>query len=71
MLFWKSLPISDLDTVLSKVVAATLLAPVLAVAAMIALHLGFLILMSLYALLHGDQSVPAAVVADAPGRACG
>ena len=57
-LFWKSLPISDLSTVLSKVAAATLLAPVLATIAIIALQLGFLVLMSLYALLHGINPFP-------------
>jgi len=57
-LFWKSLPISDLSTVLSKVVAATLVAPVLAMAAIIALQLGFLVLMSLYALLHRINPFP-------------
>ena len=58
VLFWKSLPLSDTQTVLSKVVAAILIAPVLAVAAMIALHLGFLILLSLYALIHGINPFP-------------
>ena len=57
-LFWKSLPISDASTVLSKVAAAIVLAPVLATFAMIALQLGFLILMSLYALLHGINPFP-------------
>lgn len=58
VLFWKSLPVSDTQTVLSKVVAATLIAPVIAVAAMIALHLGFLILLSLYASIHGINPFP-------------
>jgi len=57
-LFWKSLPISDTGTVLSKVAAAIVLAPVLATFALIALQLGFLILMSLYALLHGINPFP-------------
>jgi ABC-2 type transport system permease protein len=57
-LFWKSLPISDSSTVLSKVAAATVLAPVLATFAVIALQLGFLVLMSLYALLHGINPFP-------------
>lgn len=57
-LFWKSLPISDANTVLSKVAAATLLAPVLATIAMIGLQLGFLVMMSLYALLHGINPFP-------------
>ncbi|MGA9332913.1 MAG: hypothetical protein WBV39_01425 [Rudaea sp.] len=58
VLFWKSLPLSDAQTVLSKVVAAMFVAPVLSVAAMIALHLGFLILLSLYALIHGINPFP-------------
>ncbi len=54
VLFWKSLPISDAETVLAKVVAMALIAPVLAVGAMIALHLGFLvIILSLWVLAHG------------------
>jgi ABC-2 type transport system permease protein len=57
VLFWKSLPISDTETVLSKVVAMTLVAPVIAVAAMIALQLGFLLLISLWVLLHGINPI--------------
>lgn len=57
VLFWKSLPISDLHTVLAKVVAVSLLAPVLAVLAMIALQLGFLILMTLFAAVNGVNAV--------------
>jgi len=53
VLFWKSLPISDTETVLAKVVAMAVIAPALAVAAMIALHLGFLVLTSLWVLAHG------------------
>jgi len=52
VLFWKSLPLSDTETVLAKVVTAALVAPVLTVAATIFLHLGLLILLSLYAVLH-------------------
>ena len=58
VLFWKSLPLSDLDTVLSKVVAAVLVAPLLALAAIMLLNLAFLILASLYALLHGVNPLP-------------
>jgi ABC-2 type transport system permease protein len=57
-LFFKSLPISDAATVLSKVVAAIVLAPVLATIAMIALQLAFLVILSLYALLHGINPFP-------------
>jgi ABC-2 type transport system permease protein len=53
VLFWKSLPISDTETVLAKVVAMALIAPVLAVGGMIALHLGFLVIMSLWVGIHG------------------
>jgi len=53
VLFWKSLPISDSETVLAKVVAMTVIAPVLAVGALIALDLGFLIVLSLWVLAHG------------------
>ena len=53
VLFWKSLPISDSETVLAKVVAMMLIAPLLAVGAMIALHLGFLVVMSVWVLAHG------------------
>jgi len=58
VLFWKSLPISDTQTVLAKVVTAMFVAPALAVAGMIALQLGFLVLMSLWALLHGISPLP-------------
>jgi ABC-2 type transport system permease protein len=57
-LFWKSLPISDTGTVLSKVAAAALLAPILATIALVALQLAFLVMMSLYALLHGVNPFP-------------
>ena len=57
-LFWKSLPISDSGTVLSKVASAALLAPVLATLALVALQLAFLVLMSLYSLLHGINPFP-------------
>jgi ABC-2 type transport system permease protein len=56
VLFWKSLPLSDTETVLAKVTTATLIAPALAVGAMIVLDLGFLVLLSLYCLMHGVGS---------------
>ncbi|MGH8040733.1 MAG: hypothetical protein ACREPN_01675 [Rudaea sp.] len=58
VLFWKSLPLSDTQTVLAKVAAALVVAPALAVAGMIALQLGFLLLLSLYAGLHGINALP-------------
>jgi ABC-2 type transport system permease protein len=52
VLFWKSLPVSDRDTVLSKVASAVLVAPALAVAAAIVTMFGFLVLVSGFVLLH-------------------
>ncbi|GAA4864974.1 hypothetical protein [Luteimonas vadosa] len=57
VLFWKSLPLSDRETVLSKVVSATLVAPALATAAAIVTMFGFLLLISAFVLLHGGNPV--------------
>jgi ABC-2 type transport system permease protein len=57
VLFWKSLPISDLQTVLAKLVAAAVLAPLLAMLSMIALQLGFLVMMTLFAAVNGVNAV--------------
>lgn len=53
ILFWKSLPISDLETVLSKVVAATVIAPLIALVAALILMLGLLILFSIVVAIYG------------------
>ncbi|WP_386065181.1 hypothetical protein ACFJIW_12620 [Tahibacter sp. UC22_41] len=53
ILFWKSLPVSDLETVLSKVAAATVVAPLFALAAALALMLGLLILFSVIVSVYG------------------
>ena len=58
VLFWKSLPLSDTQTVLAKVTAGLVVAPALAVLGMITLQLGFLILMTLYAAIHGINALP-------------
>ena len=55
VLFWKSLPLSDRDTVLSKVASATLVAPILAVGAALATMFGFLVVVSLVVMLHGGN----------------
>ena len=57
VLFWKSLPLSDRDTVLSKAASALVVAPVLAVGAALATMLGFLVLISLVVLVHGGNPV--------------
>jgi ABC-2 type transport system permease protein len=57
VLFWKSLPLSDRETVLSKVVSATLVAPAIATAAALVTMFGFLLLVSTFVLLHGGNPV--------------
>ena len=52
ILFWKFLPLSDQQTVLSKVFSALVIAPVIATVAAIATSLGFLVILSGYALFH-------------------
>jgi len=58
VLFWKSLPVSDLDTVLSKIAAAVFVAPLFAIAAVIALQLAFLVVISVWTGLHGINPLP-------------
>ena len=55
ILFWKSLPLSDRDTVLSKVISALLVAPVIGVGAGIATALGTLITLAIAMALHGQS----------------
>ncbi len=55
VLFWKSLPVSDAQTVWSKVASAAVIAPVLAVAAALVTMIGFLCITSLFVLLHGGN----------------
>jgi ABC-2 type transport system permease protein len=55
VLFWKSLPISDRETVLSKLASATVIAPVIASLAALVTMFGFLLLASLLVLTHGGN----------------
>jgi ABC-2 type transport system permease protein len=57
VLFWKSLPLSDTQTVLSKVASATVVAPVLAVVAGLVTMIGFLVLASVFVMLHGGNPI--------------
>jgi len=57
VLFWKSLPLSDTQTVLSKLASATVVAPLLAILAAIATLFGFLLLISLVVLFYGGNPV--------------
>src|SRR5690606_39579937 len=59
VLFWKSLPVSDGSTVLSKALAAMLLAPLLSFAVATVAYLGFLLLVSVWFGAHGVNVLPA------------
>lgn len=55
ILFWKSLPLSDTQTVLSKVLSAVLVAPLIAALASIATMLLFMGVISVVAITHGGD----------------
>ena len=55
VLFWKSLPLSDTQTVLSKVISALVVAPLIAVIAGIITMFGFMLVISIVALMHGGS----------------
>jgi ABC-2 type transport system permease protein len=57
VLFWKSLPLSDRETVLSKAASALVVAPVIATIAALATMLGFLLVASGVVLVHGGNPV--------------
>lgn len=57
VLFWKSLPLSDRETVLSKVASAAVVAPVIASVVALLTMFGFLLLSSLLVLAHGGNPV--------------
>jgi len=57
VLFWKSLPVSDRDTVLAKVASALVVAPVIATVTGIAAGFGFFILISAGVLFHGGNPI--------------
>lgn len=57
VLFWKSLPVSDGATVLSKVVSAVITLPLLATLAAIATMFAFLLVLSVFVLLHGGNPI--------------
>ena len=53
VLFWKSLPVSDRDTVLSKVVSATLVAPAIAIVVGIVVGMLQLLIVTMVLSFHG------------------
>lgn len=63
VLFWKSLPVSDTATVASKALSAMLVAPVIAFAVATLAYIAFLILITLWAGIHGLNALPAVMAA--------
>jgi ABC-2 type transport system permease protein len=57
VLFWKSLPLSDAETVLSKALSATVVAPALAIGVALVTMLGFLVLLSILVAAHGGNPI--------------
>ena len=53
ILFWKSLPVSDLQTVMSKLVTAVIVVPLIFTACLIITHLVFYLVLSLLLLFNG------------------
>jgi ABC-2 type transport system permease protein len=58
ILFWKSLPATDTQTVLSKLVTAVVVAPLIALLAVALLHVGFIVLIALYCFIQGVNPLP-------------
>ncbi|MBB1089212.1 hypothetical protein H4F99_12060 [Lysobacter sp. SG-8] len=55
VLFWKSLPVSDTETVLSKLASAVLIAPIIAGLVAIATMIGFLVMVSVVIAIYGGN----------------
>ncbi len=58
VLFWKSLPLSDTGTVLSKVAAGIVIAPLIATGIVLAGYLGAQVIVSLWLLIHAVNPLP-------------
>ncbi len=57
VLFWKSLPLSDRDTVLSKVASALLTAPIIATGVGIVCMVAFLLVLSVFVVIHHGNPI--------------
>jgi ABC-2 type transport system permease protein len=57
VLFWKSLPLSDASMVVSKVLSAAVVAPLISTVFAMLLQLSLLLLLSAYVLLHGVNPI--------------
>ncbi|MBA8887973.1 ABC-2 type transport system permease protein [Dokdonella fugitiva] len=67
VLFWKSLPVSDLATVASKALSAMFVAPLIALAVSTLAYLAFLVIVGLWLSVHGLNVLPA-IAASHPFR---
>ncbi len=59
VLFWKSLPVTDTSTVVSKALSAMLVAPAIAFVVASAAYVVFLVVVTLWAGMHGLNAFPA------------
>ena len=59
VLFWKSLPVTDTSTVVSKALSAMLVAPAIAFIVASAAYVVFLVVVTLWAGMHGLNAFPA------------
>lgn len=55
VLFWKSMPLSDTQTVVSKLASAVVVAPALATLAGLATMLGLMLMLSVFVAIHGGN----------------
>jgi ABC-2 type transport system permease protein len=69
VLFWKSLPVSDLETVASKALTAMLVIPVFTLAVSTAAYVVFLFIATVWAGVHGLNALPAVLAAHPLGIA--
>jgi ABC-2 type transport system permease protein len=63
VLFWKSLPITDMETVASKALTAMLLIPLIGLAVATLAYVGFVIIIGAWAALQGINILPAVAAA--------
>lgn len=57
ILFWRSLPVTDAETVISKALTAALVIPLVAFAAIVATQLIWLILTSIWVMIEGGNAI--------------
>ena len=57
ILFWRSLPITDAETVISKLLTAVLAIPLITLAVVVVAHLVILLLTSLFVTIEGGSSI--------------